>query len=298
MTRVLVLSGGDSAEREVSLRSGAAVSAALQAAGYESENRDSRELAQIDLAAYDVVFPALHGVGGEDGSIQQKLEDAGVKFVGSDAAASALCFHTAQWRDFVGAHRLPVAWGAVVTADTVQSHPLAQLPFVLKPFDGGSSIDTFIVRDAGMAPWQQIGEAFQRHQEMLIEQLIEGIEITVAVLGDRPLPVIEIIPPENGEFDYDNKYNGASQELCPPAHINPTVQEKAQRLALQVHELCGCRDLSRTDMIAQPSGDLVLLETNTIPGLTDESLLPKAAATAGLSMQQLCSELVELALAR
>jgi D-alanine-D-alanine ligase len=133
---------------------------------------------------------------------------------------------------------------------------------------------------------------------MLLEQLVEGVEIAVPVLDNHALPVIEIIPPSGGEFDYENKYNGASQELCPPQHVTQSVQHRAQQLAEKIHSLCGCRDYSRTDMIVRPDGSLTVLETNTIPGMTEQSLFPKAAAVAGLSMAELCTQLVELALSR
>jgi D-alanine-D-alanine ligase len=137
------------------------------------------------------------------------------------------------------------------------------------------------------------------YHEMLLEELIEGQEITVGVVLDKALPVIEIIPPADGEFDYDNKYNGKTQELCPPEDISNVTQEKAQQIAEKIHLSLGVKDFSRTDIMVRASDEkLFVLETNTIPGMTDQSLLPKAAAVAGLSMPQLCSELVEAALHR
>jgi D-alanine-D-alanine ligase len=138
--------------------------------------------------------------------------------------------------------------------------------------------------------------ALDKHQRLLLEALIAGTEITVGMLGEQPLPVIEIIPPEHGEFDYENKYNGQTQELCPPVHVSPELQQAAQQLAQQVHELCGCRDFSRTDIIIDAEQQLWVLEINTIPGMTDQSLLPKAASVAGITMPQLVDRLVEQAL--
>lgn len=297
MTRVLVLSGGDSDEREVSLRSGNAVAAALQTAGYDVLSAEARDV-ESSLTGVDVVFPALHGKGGEDGQIQRLLEDRNVVYVGSDSAVSELCFDKWRWRSLVGQHSVPLASGALVTIDDIHDQPLIKQPFVLKPFDGGSSIDTFIVRDPPDADWQQIELSFTRHPKMLIEALAPGIEITIGVLGETVLPVIEIVPPESGEFDYENKYNGATRELCPPENIDYHVQQAAQELAVKIHKLCGCRDMSRTDMIVADDNSLTVLETNTIPGLTEQSLLPKAAAAAGLSMSELCDQLVKLALKR
>jgi D-alanine-D-alanine ligase len=133
---------------------------------------------------------------------------------------------------------------------------------------------------------------------MLLEELIDGQEITVATLLDEVLPVIEIIPPSGGEFDYENKYNGKSRELCPPQSISPDIQKQAQSLTKQIQDLLGVRDLSRTDFMIDGEGALWILETNTIPGLTDESLLPKAAGVAGYGMPDVCRMLVEAALAR
>jgi D-alanine-D-alanine ligase len=297
MTRVLVLSGGDSDEREVSLRSGQAVANALQAAGYEVVTADARD-AETSLQNIDVVFPALHGLGGEDGQIQSLLEARGLPYVGSDSAVSALCFDKWRWRELVGRQNVALAAGALVSAGDVQQHPLASQPFVLKPSDGGSSIDTFIVRDPASADWQGIVSSFSRHPQMLIEALAPGTEITVGVLDEQALPVIEIVPPESGEFDYENKYNGATRELCPPETIDVMVQQAAQELAASVHKMCGCRDLSRTDMIVGPDGSLTVLETNTIPGLTEQSLFPKAAAVAGLNMGRLCDQLIQMAMRR
>jgi D-alanine-D-alanine ligase len=136
------------------------------------------------------------------------------------------------------------------------------------------------------------------HENLLLQELIEGREITVAVLLGAALPVVEIIAPEGKEFDYDNKYNGTTKELCPPENVSEETQQKAQKLAFDIHKLTECRDMSRTDMIITKDDDLYVLETNTIPGLTAQSLLPKAANTAGISMIALCSKLVEAVLAR
>lgn len=258
---------------------------------------DARD-AEGSLEEIDVVFPALHGLGGEDGQIQTLLEAHGLPFVGSDSVVSALCFNKWRWRELVGQNDIPIAAGELVDKENFRTSSLAIKPFVLKPFDGGSSIDTFIVRDPDLADWQAMEASFERHPQMLLEALATGTEITVGILGTRALPVIEIVPPESGEFDYENKYNGATRELCPPENVSAEIQQAAQALALKIHTLCGCRDMSRTDMIVGGDGKLTVLETNTIPGLTEQSLFPKAAAAAGLDMAALCSRLVEAALTR
>lgn len=299
MKRVVVLCGGSSSEREVSLRSGSAVAEALKTAGYEVVVLDPATASFEEMVDADVVFPVLHGAGGEDGSLQAQLEKRGVRYVGSDADASHLCFDKWTYRHVITDAGLPMAEGALVQTDTFTGHPLARQPYVLKPVGGGSSIDTFIVRDPSEAPENAIHKTFERHPNMLLERLILGTELTVGVLGDEALPVIEIIPPSDGEFDYENKYNGKTQELCPPVHVSATVQEQAQELAKKAHLFTGCRDFSRTDIIVEATtGKLYLLETNTIPGMTPQSLFPKMAQAAGVAMPELCKQLVEMTLKR
>lgn len=297
MTHILVLSGGISSEREVSFRSGKAVAKALEASGHRVTMHDPQEGTDM-LPQTDVAFPVLHGLGGEDGTIQAVLDTVNIPYVGSDAAASALCFDKWAYKQKLREAGLPVANGTLLTKETLWQSPYVKKPFVLKPFDGGSSIDTFIVRDVTAIPKQRIEDSLTRHKQMLIEELIEGQEITVGVLEGTALPAVEIIPPSEGEFDYENKYNGKTQELCPPQHISPEVHKQAQELAVQAHQLTGCRDLSRTDMIATKDGRLYILETNTMPGMTDQSLYPKAAAATGISMVELVDRLVKAAQAR
>jgi D-alanine--D-alanine ligase len=243
----------------------------------------------------DVVFPALHGVGGEDGTIQQELEKRGLAYVGSDSAASALCFDKWAYKDKLRDAGLPVAEGAMVDAQTFWDSPLIQKPYVLKPVDGGSTIDTFIIRDPAAADTQKIQDALNRYDEMLLEELVEGVEITVGVLGDTALPPVEIIPPEGGEFDYENKYNGKTRELCPAENVDTAGQETAKELALKAHQLTGCKDISRTDIIVRADGSQAILETNTLPGMTDQSLYPKAAAAAGIGFAELVDRLARMA---
>lgn len=295
--KVIVLAGGTSDEREVSLRSGAAVARALREAANEFEvtmldPADGLEKLLPQLKQADAVLPILHGFGGEDGTLQKFLEDHNIKYAGSDRWASALCFNKAHYTELLAKHHVLVPATEVVTREQFGKSRLAKNPFVLKPNDGGSSIDTFIVRDPGSTNHGAIKRAFQRHPKMLLQELVEGTEITVAILIDEILPVIEIIPPSGGEFDYENKYNGKTRELCPPQHVSKENQEKAQALAKQIHDLTRCRDLSRTDMIITNDDKLYVLETNTMPGLTEESLVPKAANVHGISMLSLCDKLV------
>lgn len=295
--QIAVFAGGTSDERTISLNSGNAVVAALTERGYGCELVDiiSEDISPLDLDTYDVIFPVLHGKAGEDGTIQRQLETRGISYVGSDSKASALCFDKQQYRDFLSAQSFPIAPGQTVDGNDFWNSALITKPFVLKPFDGGSSIDTLIIHEPSSVSKEMITDIFSRHQQLLLEELIQGIEITVGVLGTEALPVVEIIPPEGKEFDYENKYNGATQELCPPKNLSADVQQRAQQLAVQIHQLTDCRHYSRTDMIVRPDGSLVVLETNTLPGMTAQSLFPKSAAAAGISMPELCDQLVQMA---
>lgn len=301
MAQIVVLAGGTSRERAVSLRSGQAIAAALRQAGHNVKLVDPAPgLAATKplLKSADAVFPALHGSGGEDGQLQSLLSRWHITFVGSNAASSRLCFNKWAYRRRLLKAGIKMATGALVNKANIWQSPLSNQPFVLKPVDGGSSIDTYIIRNLSSLNRKSINAALKRHHTMLLERLISGQEITVGVLGQRALPVVEIVPPPNSEFDYKNKYNGATQEICPPRHIPEAAQRRARALALDIHRLTGCRDFSRTDIIVAPGGAIYALETNTIPGLTTQSLFPKAAAAAGLSFPWVADRLVAMALAR
>lgn len=294
--KVLVLGGGDSSEREVSLKSADMVRAACERLGHHVGYFDPQgHMSQLLHVAkdYDVVLPILHGKGGEDGDVQEVLEQAGMPFLGSGSEASELCFDKVRTKELIRKHHvLTPEWG-VVGASELAGAELAQTPFVLKPVDDGSSVDAMIVRqlpyDARMAE-----ELFTRHKQMLLEKLVFGVEITVTVLGGKAMPIVEIIPPEGGEFDYVNKYNGASSELCPPQHVSEDAQTEAARVAEFVFEVTGARHLARIDMIVAPGDDVYVLEINTMPGMTDQSLVPKSAAAAGLTFDQLVARFIEL----
>lgn len=298
--RCLVLGGGNSPERSVSLRSAAAVRDGLTDLGYEVTFLDPAEVSNEALKTAartnQVVLPILHGEGGEDGSIQSLLETTGVPYFGSSAKACALTYDKVAFKHVLLQAGIHTPSWALIDAGNFEQVPIMRQPYVLKPITGGSSIDTFVVRRLP-GPVEVIRQALGRYGSMLAEALIEGTEITVGVVGDEVLPVIEIIPPEGGEFDYENKYNGATRELCPPRHVDEDLQHEAQALALQVHRLTGCRHVSRTDMLIGPGRALYVIDTNTIPGMTSQSLLPKAAAAAGLGWLPLVERFVRLALA-
>ena len=295
--RILVLSGGDSPEREVSIRSGDAVLTALNEAGYETFRYDPIEGddgLKTSVADADIVFPILHGVNGEDGVIQKKLEDLGKPFLGSTSEVSALTFDKELTHEKLEEDGILMPRRAVVSLNV--DHELFKTPFVLKPINGGSSVDTLIAHVSDAESLTTATQLLEKYDKMLLEELVVGQEITVPVVGNEALPVILIIPPEDGVFDYENKYNGKTSEICPVAEsqINNKLQSEAQNLALQVHKLVGARHLSRTDMILTPDGRLFVLEINTMPGMTAQSLLPNSANVAGMDMPKLVTRFIKI----
>jgi len=298
MLKILILQGGDSSEREISLRSARNVAAHAEQAGYEVLVADPGA-PDFDLEALcqhvDMVFPILHGAGGEDGVLQKRLEATGRPFLGSGSAACELTFDKARYRNFVATHGIRVPSGEVVNHAQFNASGLRKAPYVLKPIDGGSSVDTVILHDVADEPdTAYFDELFARNPTMLLEQLIVGQELTVGVLDKEALPVILVVPPSGEAFDYENKYNGRTQEIVNPGQVPEEAKQRAQALAFELHRLTGCRHLSRSDMILTPDGELYVLETNTIPGLTEQSLLPKMALAAGLDMTALVKCFVRL----
>jgi D-alanine-D-alanine ligase len=292
---VAVLMGGYSSEREVSLKSGRKVMEALGSLGCRALAVDVKDLHFKVPPTSDLVFIALHGTGGEDGTIQRLLEEKGITFTGSDAKSSQLAFDKIAAKKAFKSSGLPVARDVVLQRGKPPSADLP-IPCVVKPSREGSSIGVKIVNESRELP-SALEEAFKLGSEVLVEQFIKGRELTVGILADRPLPVIEIRPLK-GWFDYQNKYTpGATDEIV-PAPISDELRERVQQAALAAHRCLGCRDLSRSDFMVDEDGHLYLLEVNTIPGMTETSLLPKAAAAAGISFPELCRALVLQALAR
>lgn len=298
---ILVLGGGISPEHDVSVRSSGAVKDALIKLQHNVTYLDPAKTSTDEIITtarqVDVIFPILHGIGGEDGVLQQLFDDNGLSYLGCGPKACRNTYDKIRFKEILLENNLPTPKYAVVSKDTFLTHDLTKKPFVLKPIGGGSSIDTSIVRekDCDTAP---LLEALERYSGMLLEELIEGTEITVGVLGDTALPVIEIIPPSGGEFDYKNKYNGATAEMCPPENVSESIQKEAQKLAEQIHSVMGCQHISRTDFMINSDGELFALDCNTIPGLTDQSLFPKAAKQAGMSWEELVETFVTLSSAK
>jgi D-alanine-D-alanine ligase len=280
---VVVLMGGPSAEREVSRQSGRAVVEALVASGARVTPVEVHDENFGLPRGTDVVFIALHGTFGEDGEVQRILESRGIAYTGSTPEVSARAF------DKIAAKKAFRAAGIPTPAETDGS----SLPVVVKPARQGSSVGIAIVRErTGFEP--AIAEA-RRHGEVIIEQFIDGREFTVGILRGKPLPVVEIRT-RHKFFDYAAKYTPGAAEEIAPAPIDSLLAARIQALALRAHDCLGCRDFSRVDLMQAGDGRLFVLEVNTIPGLTKNSLLPKAARAAGLSMQQLCVRIVEMAM--
>lgn len=292
--RILVLGGGDSPEREVSLRSAANVAAAARTAGYEVLEADPMYEPDIlkTLPKEILVLPILHGKYGEDGTVQKELEANGLAFLGSGSQVSEVCFDKWLTRRKLEAAGILMPKAEQVDKSTYRDSPISKSHHVLKVIHGGSSIGTLIVRKDEKP--QPADEIFAMESQAVLEELVEGSEITVPVLDGRALPVIEIIPPADEEFDYDNKYNGRTRELCPPENISESLQAEARELAEKVHAVMGARHLSRVDMMIDKAGKLYVLEINTMPGMTSGSLYPKSAKQAGMDMPALVKKFVEL----
>lgn len=295
--KVLVLLGSNSPEREVSLRSGAAVITALKNNDYEVLDYDPiNGYKGLDrfVGKVDAVLPIIHGLGGEDGALQEELEIRNFKYLGANAEASKLCFDKVALKKILNSLSIFTPNSQVVTKNEFENSPIkASSQYVLKPIEGGSTIDAFIVNDSTDHADIKI---FDKYPKMLLEELIVGNEITIPVLNSEALPVIEIIPPAGEDFDYENKYNGETQELCPPLNVAKELQVEAQAIAKKLHKAAGVRHLSRTDIIIDKDNKLWVLEINTIPGMTSQSLFPKSAAVAGISMDQLVDRFVQMAL--
>lgn len=298
---VAVLMGGLSAEREVSLDSGKACAEALESAGYKVTRIDAgRDLAeQLRQTRPDVCFNALHGRWGEDGCVQGLLELLAIPYTHSGVLASALAMHKERAKAMLRAAGVAVAEGKVVArAEAAKAHVLPR-PYVLKPVSEGSSVGVFIVRADHEHPPQQLydpGWAFGG--ELLAERFIPGRELTCAVMGDRALGVIEIVPDETlGFYNYEAKYAAGGSRHLLPAPVSPNLYQLVQKLALTAHKALGCRGVSRADFryddTASGSGEVICLEVNTQPGMTATSLVPELAAHAGLSFEELVSWMVE-----
>jgi D-alanine-D-alanine ligase len=295
--KIGVLCGGLSAERDVSLRTGEAIWAALSERGYDAKriymDRD------LDLALrqerIDVAFIALHGRYGEDGCVQGMLEIMGIPYTGSDVLASALAMNKLKAKEVFRLHNLPTPSYYVLAceqaAEVAEHHAGFGFPAVVKPVGEGSSVGVAICRS--LAELEAACEAaFQFDDQVLVERFVPGVEVSVAILNDRPLGAVEIAPKSDAFYDYGAKYTAGKTDYHVPARLSPERYRGVLTQALLAHRALGCQGASRVDMIVSARGNETILEVNTLPGMTTTSLLPKIAHHAGLSFADLCEEIL------
>jgi D-alanine-D-alanine ligase len=293
---IAVMLGGPSAEREVSLRSGAAVAKALRSLGHDVTEVDPKD-GQFDLPPKtDVVFLALHGTYGEDGTVQRRLDELGALYTGCDAEGSRIAFDKVLTKQRCVKAGVPTAKFLVLNSEKAPLPKGWQPPLVVKPVRQGSSVGLQFVERG--EDWQTaLTEALKFDSEVLIEEKIAGRETTVGILGGEPLPVVEVRP-KTGGYDYKNKYTAGCTEYFCPAEFDSATTKRIQAAAFGAFQAIGGRDYARVDVMVRAGGEPVVLEVNTLPGMTETSLLPKAAAAAGLNYAQLCQRMVDLALER
>jgi len=293
---ITVLLGGPSAEREVSFKTGRAVAQALRSLGHVVHEIDPQS-GELDIPSEtDVVFLALHGTYGEDGTVQRQLESLGLPYTGCGPESSRVAFDKVLTKERCLAAGVPTARYVVLTSPNEPWPQGWEPPVVLKPVRQGSSVGLQFVDAA--ADWTRaLTEAFRFDSEVLMEERILGRETTVAIMDGKPLPVVEIRPKE-GSYDYQNKYTAGRTEYFCPAPFDAPTTESIQAAALGAYHAVGGRDYARVDIMVHPTGVPFVLEVNTLPGMTETSLLPKAAAAAGMSYAQLCQAMVDLALRR
>lgn len=297
---VAVLMGGFSSERPVSLSSGNACAEALEGEGYRVTRIDvGRDIAAVlsDLRP-DVVFNALHGPFGEDGTIQGVLEYMEIPYTHSGVLASALTMDKHQAKHVAKAAGIPVAESRLMSRfDIGNTHPISP-PYVVKPVREGSSFGVVIVRENQSHPPQVIGSSEWRYgDQVLVERYIHGRELTCGVMGDMAFGVTEVLPTGHAFYDYDAKYAAGGSKHVIPAEISPNIYQKIQLLAVKAHQAMGCRGVSRSDFRYDDrfseDGEVVWLEINTQPGMTPTSLVPEMAAHAGRSFGELVRWMVE-----
>jgi len=293
---ITVMLGGPSAEREVSLLSGAAIVKALRSLGHTVQELDPRDDSWTLPVGTDVVFLALHGTYGEDGTVQRHLEAIGAPYTGCDSKASRLAFDKVATKKRCVQARLPTARFEVFASPNAVWPAEWQPPVVLKPVRQGSSVGLQFVER--IEDWSAaLAEALRHDSEVLMEEKISGRETTVGILAGEALPLVEVRPRQGG-YDYKNKYtSGRTDYLC-PAPFDAATTQRIQQAALEAFHAVGGRDYGRVDVMVRPNGEPVVLEVNTLPGMTETSLLPKAAAAARISFPELCQRMVDLAVQR
>jgi D-alanine-D-alanine ligase len=295
--KIAVLCGGPSSEREVSLRSGSAVLSALRSLGAEAFAIDPRRCEFNLPEGTDIVFNALHGTFGEDGVVQEILEEKGISYTGEGVEGSRLAFDKIESKRRFVERGVPTATYITLRQGDALDF---SLPCVVKVPCQGSSVGIYIVKEENEVQ-AALEKAFAQSETILVEDYVIGRELTVGILGNTALPIIEIRP-RGGFYSYENKYTwtnrgGAAEHEC-PARLSSAESKGVRQAALAAHEALGLEIYSRVDVILDKSHKPQVLEVNTIPGMTETSLLPEAAAVAGISMARLCEQIVSLSMER
>ena len=297
--KIAVLMGGPGSERDVSLATGHGVSKALRSLGVEVIDVDVRDENFPLPKNVDLAFLTIHGTFGEDGQLQKILEDRGVAYTGDGVEESHAAFDKLLTKEKFRDHNVVTPEWEVID---VGQRPKISVPLVLKPPCQGSTVGVVIVKKESELD-SAMKEAGKYDRKLLVEKFVSGRELTIGILGDQALPILEIIP-KGGFYDFNTKYPflnpqaGASAEHVCPAKIDPAKTKQIQELALQAFRALGLAVYARVDVILSEAGDPFILEANTIPGMTETSLLPEAAAAAGINYVDLCLRIIELSRAR
>lgn len=297
--KIAVLMGGPGSERDVSLATGRGVSKALRSLGSEVVEVDVHDEHFELPPGVNLAFNTIHGTFGEDGQLQEILEGRGVSYTGDGVEASRIAFDKILSKEKFREHNVATPEWEVIEAG---QRPTIGVPLVVKPPRQGSTVGVVIVKDAAELN-SALDEAAKYDRKLLIEKFVSGRELTIGILGDQALPILEIIP-KGGFYDFNNKYpflnpqaGGGAEHVC-PANIDPNTTRQVQELALRAFRALGLVVYGRVDVLLTASGDPFVLEVNTIPGMTEASLLPEAAAAAGINYPDLCARIISLSRAR
>lgn len=297
--KIAVLMGGPGSERDVSLATGRGVVKALRAVGADVVEVDVRDENFVLPDDVDLAFLTIHGTFGEDGQLQRILESRGVAYTGDGVEESETAFDKIRSKKKFCEHGVTTPKWEVITAG---ERPTLPVPIVIKPPRQGSTVGVHIIKSEHEID-SAMGEVAKYDRELLVEEFVPSRELTVGILGDQALPILEIIP-KGGFYDFTNKYpflnpqaGGGAEHVC-PAKIDPEKTKEIQQLALRAHRAIGLQVYSRVDVLLPEDGVATVLEANTIPGMTEASLLPEAAAAAGINYVDLCLRIIELSRAR
>lgn len=293
--KIAVLMGGPGSERDVSFATGKGVAKALRSLGAEVTEVDVKSPDFELPSGIDLAFIALHGTFGEDGQVQRILEERGVAYTGDGVAESELAFDKIRSKEAFQHHDVATPYWQIVTNG---QRPTIPIPFVVKAPRQGSTVGVHIIKNERQID-AAIADAAKYDRELLVEKFVPGRELTIGILGDQALPILEIIP-KGGFYDFTNKYpflnpgaGGGAEHVC-PAKIPEERTRAIQDLALRAHRSLGLQVYSRVDIMLPEEGEASVLEVNTIPGMTEASLLPEAAAAAGIGYAELCARIIEL----